>query len=183
MFQTFGTTPGVQYQVSFEVGSDKYYDTYYTGTFSAPVVTASLNGGVVFSATNNFPGLTNYWQTWSFAFTANTTNTTLMFTGATSNRVAYIGLDNVMVTGPPPSLVTTIDRTNRNAYGANFGWTDWVADLPTMARSSGIMFARVMFTPPMSAGSISAAATPPTESATRTWPRTISASIRMAWAT
>ncbi len=93
----------VQYQVSFEVGSDQYYDTYYTGTFSPPVVWASLNGVVVFAATNNFPGVYNYWQTWSFAFTASATNTTLMFTGATTNRVAYIGLDNVIVTGPPPS--------------------------------------------------------------------------------
>jgi hypothetical protein len=100
VFQTLTTVIGLQYQVSFEVGSDKYYDGYYTsGTFVAPSVAVSLNGSVVFSATNNFPSFTNYWQTWSFSFTASATETILMFTGTTASRVAYIGLDNVIVTG------------------------------------------------------------------------------------
>ena len=104
--QTMGTAPSQLYQVSFEVGSDKYYDSYYTGTFSAPVVTVSLNGVAVFSATNDFPTLSNYWRTWNFGFIASATNTTLKFTGATSNRVAFIGLDNVIVTsGGPQTLI------------------------------------------------------------------------------
>ncbi|MGD0085958.1 MAG: DUF642 domain-containing protein [Verrucomicrobiota bacterium] len=102
VFQTMTTTIGQQYQVSFELGSDKYYDSYYTGTFIAPVVAVALNGVVVFSATNNFPTLYNYWQTWSFDFTASATSTTLRLTGAnTAAQIAYIGLDNVMVTGGP----------------------------------------------------------------------------------
>jgi hypothetical protein len=107
VFQTMTTTTGQEYQVSFEVGSDKYYDTVYTGAFVAPVVAVSLNGIVTFSATNNFPNLTNYWQTWSFYFTADTASTTLMLTATTSSRVAYIGLDNVMVTpgSTPPVIV------------------------------------------------------------------------------
>jgi len=90
VFQTMSTTTGQQYQVSFELGSDKYYDSYYSGTFTAPAVAVSLNGAVVFSAVNDFPTLYNYWQTWSFDFTASATNTTLMFTGANTTRIAYI---------------------------------------------------------------------------------------------
>jgi hypothetical protein len=108
VFQTLTTTIGQQYQVSFELGSDKYYDSYYTGTFTAPAVTVSLNGIVAFSAANDFPNLSNYWQTWSFNFTATATATVLMFTGANSGRIAYIGLDNVMVTGSGPPLVIVL---------------------------------------------------------------------------
>jgi hypothetical protein len=105
VFQVLATTAGWPYQVSFELGSDKYYDSYYTGTFAAPAVTVSLNGVATYSAANKYPSATNYWQTWSFAFTASGPNTTLMFTGATAQRVAYIGLDNVIVTGGPPVIV------------------------------------------------------------------------------
>jgi len=127
VFQTIATTPGLEYQISFEVGSDNYYDSYYTGTFEAPVVTLALNGVAAFTAVNNFPGLANYWQVWSFVFTASATNTTIMFTGETAQRVAYIGLDNVIVTAtnaPQSSLATTIDPVNHYAYGANTGWVD-----------------------------------------------------------
>jgi hypothetical protein len=113
VFQTMTTTIGQQYQVSFELGSDTYWDTYYGGgTFTTPVVAVSLNGVVAFSATNNFPNLSNYWQTWSFYFTATATNTTLMFTGANTSSVAYIGLDNVSVTGRGPSLVIVLTEPN-----------------------------------------------------------------------
>src|SRR5580700_9137281 len=46
VFQTLATTIGQPYQVSFELGSDKYYDSYYSGgvLFTAPAVTVSLNG-------------------------------------------------------------------------------------------------------------------------------------------
>jgi len=108
VFQTITTTVGQQYQVSFELGSDTYWDSYYTGSFAAPVVAVSLNGVVAFSATNNFPNLSNYWQAWSFYFTASATSTTLMFTGANASRVAYIGLDNVIVTGGVPSLMIVL---------------------------------------------------------------------------
>jgi hypothetical protein len=105
VFQTITTSVGQQYQVSFDLGSDKYYDSQYTGTFSAPVVSVSLNGVVAFSAANNFPTLTNYWQNYSFNFTATAASTTLKFTGITASRVAYIGLDNVSVTGPPAVVI------------------------------------------------------------------------------
>ena len=109
VFQTITTTIGQQYEVSFDLGSDKYWDTYYSGTFTAPVVVVSLNGDVAFSATNDFPGLSNYWQTWSFSFSASATRTTLMFTGANSDRIAYIGLDNVIVTsGSSPVIVMSV---------------------------------------------------------------------------
>jgi hypothetical protein len=110
VFQTLATTIGQPYQVSFELGSDKYYDSYYSGgvLFTAPAVTVSLNGAAAFSATNNFPTLSNYWHTWSFEFTASASNTRLMFTGASTARLAYIGLDNVMVTAVGPTLVIAL---------------------------------------------------------------------------
>lgn len=131
VFQTIATTPGQEYQISFEVGSDNYYDSYYAGTFEAPVVTLALNGAAVFTAVNDFPGLANYWQVWSYVFTAGATNTTIMFTGENAQRVAYIGLDNVVVTitnVSQSSLPTTIDAANHYAYGANIGWVDWRGD-------------------------------------------------------
>ena len=110
VFQTITTTIGQQYQVSFELGSDQYWDSYFTGTFAAPVVTVSVNGAVAFSATNNFPNLSSYWQTWSFYFAANGTSTTLRFTGANSDRGAYIGLDNVIVTSGSSPLVIAMSE-------------------------------------------------------------------------
>jgi hypothetical protein len=105
VFQTMTTTTGQQYQVSFELGSDRYWDSYYSSSFTAPIVAVSLNGTVVYSATNNFPTLNNYWQTWSFSFTASASNTTLMFKGANTTRIAYIGLDNVIVSSGPLVIV------------------------------------------------------------------------------
>lgn len=116
VFQTISTTVGLFYDVSFEVGSDKYYDSYYTSTFTVPAVTVSLNGVAVFSANNNFPNATNYWQTWSFSFMALNTNTTLTFTGVAGGRVGYIGLDNVIVTLGGPPLVIALDQA-AVAYG------------------------------------------------------------------
>jgi Protein of unknown function (DUF642) len=110
VFQNLATTIGQPYQVSFELGSDKYYDSYYSGgvTFTAPEVTVSLNGVNVFFATNNFPTLSNYWQTCSFEFTASASTTALTFTGASPARVAYIGLDNVTVTAVGPTLAIAL---------------------------------------------------------------------------
>jgi hypothetical protein len=110
VFQTLATTIGQPYQVSFELGSDKYYDSYYSGgvLFTAPAVTVSLNDVAAFSATNNFPTLSNYWHTWSFEFTASASNTKLMFTGVSTVRLAYIGLDNVTVTAVGPTLMIAL---------------------------------------------------------------------------
>jgi hypothetical protein len=44
----------------------------------------------------------NRWETFEFTFTASATNTTLTFAGANSERTAYIGLDNVVVTAASP---------------------------------------------------------------------------------
>jgi len=126
VFQTMTTTIGQQYQVSFELGSDTYWDSYYGGgTFTAPMVAVSLNGVVVFFATNNFPNLSNYWQTWSFYFTATATNTTLMFTGVNTSSVAYIGLDNVIVTGRGPPLVIVLSEPNSVVVSWPSSVTGW----------------------------------------------------------
>jgi hypothetical protein len=113
VFQTMTTAIGQQYLVSFELGSDAYWDSYFGGSFTAPAVAVSLNGVVAFSAANNFPDLTNYWQTWSFNFTATSTNTTLMFTGANSSRIGYIGLDNVTATAVGPSLAIVLSQPGK----------------------------------------------------------------------
>jgi hypothetical protein len=114
VFQTLATTIGQPYQVSFELGSDTYYDSYYSGgvMFTAPAVMVSLNGVAAFFATNNFPTLSNYWRAWSFEFTASATSTKLMFTGLSAARVAYIGLDNVTVTAVGPTLDIALTAPN-----------------------------------------------------------------------
>jgi len=103
VYQTIPTFVGQNYHVSFALGSDQYYDSYYTsGTFVPPGVTVSVNGTPAFTAFNNFTNQYNYWRVWGFDFAATTSQTTLQFTGIASNRLGYIGLDNVIVTNVVP---------------------------------------------------------------------------------
>jgi hypothetical protein len=151
VFQTLATTIGQPYEVSFELGSDTYYDSYYSGgaSFAAPAVTVSLNGVAAFSATNNFPTLSNYWHTWTFEFTASAASTKLMLTGTTAARVAYIGLDNVTVTAVGPTLaigltapdsvvVSWVNTAGYTLYtNNNLNTSNWVAYAGTVTNFTG----------------------------------------------
>ncbi|MHB8522264.1 MAG: LamG-like jellyroll fold domain-containing protein [Limisphaerales bacterium] len=153
VFQTIPTTIGQQYHVSFELGSDQYYDSYDSGVFVAPGVMVSLNGTNTFTASNNFPSLTNYWHTWSFDFTATATQTTIMFTGTNTTRLAYIGLDNVMVTtvgSPPlaPDYDWEFDETNGTTAFPSAGFVNGTLQGgATFVSGAGINGGAVQFNP------------------------------------
>lgn len=112
--QTFATTPGQTYNVSFYLG--------YGGSFgggcceNGPVfLTAYIDGGSVGSFTTGAPSITTIWTLESFDFTASGTSTELKFQGVDpylgQDLVhAFIGLDNVSVDAasantPEPSSV------------------------------------------------------------------------------
>jgi hypothetical protein len=87
--QTFGTTSGDKYRVTFWLGSSPQWGIQ-------DGVTASVAGvSKTFTSTNN-GGQNNLWQRETFEFTARGVSTTLSLLGASG--VNYTGLDNVSVT-------------------------------------------------------------------------------------
>jgi hypothetical protein len=98
----FATTIGQQYQVTFDLGSDKNYNT------ASPQVDLAVNGGPaqVFVA-SPIGNAVNRWEIFSYVFTATTASTTLSFAGAGPDNQKYIGLDNVSVV-PVPEPATAI---------------------------------------------------------------------------
>jgi len=98
VMQTFATTVGVTYTVSFDLGQN--------GSYGPSDIYAQINNGSLneFSLADNGG---NTWQTETFSFVGFGSSATLTFTGnANSGNTNYIGLDNVIVTGaatPEPS--------------------------------------------------------------------------------
>ena len=90
--QTIATTLGSRYAVSFQIGSSALYDQT-----NLPCVAVEITGVPTTFYTVSEAG-SNRWQRFHFNFTASESNTTLTFKGANTNDVAYIGLDNVVVT-------------------------------------------------------------------------------------
>jgi hypothetical protein len=140
--QTFATTVGQPYHVSFELGSDQSYDSAFNGNggvFLPPSVLVSINGIATYTASNNFPGLSSYWHTWGFDFTATSAQTTINFSGNNSVKLDYIGLDNVIVTaGTQPQTYDAVgdfsSGTNPNgtwSYGSLSAFTDGAFSLFT----------------------------------------------------
>jgi hypothetical protein len=95
--QTFATTPGTEYQVTFSLGSSTFWGRPASLVVSAP--------GLSQTFTSPTTGTNNDWQAEMLTFTAAATTTTLSFVGASG--VNYIGLDDVSVTAlaavPEPS--------------------------------------------------------------------------------
>ncbi len=98
--QTFRTVSGAKYVVTFDLGSSTNY-----GIQDGLTVTAGDQTGVQFTTTNNGNN-TNLWESETLTFTATGATTTLVFQGDQSNP-AYIGLDNVSVSGPAVPEPTT----------------------------------------------------------------------------
>ncbi len=90
--QTFFTTLGQHYTLSFDLGNS----TDYNSGVSELRVQVGSTSRVVTSVTNNSR---NSWDRFSFEFVAQDWGTTLSFTGVQANN--YIGLDNVSVTAVP----------------------------------------------------------------------------------
>jgi len=99
--QTFATTAGTKYVVTFELG--------YGGDYSVlrgPVsVTASAGGASgIFTSGSGAPNPA-VWDPQTFEFTANSSTSTVSFIGASTAGGDYIGLDNVHVETPSTSTV------------------------------------------------------------------------------
>ena len=97
--QTFATTLGQQYKLTFALGSDRADDVGYGAPASIQVfqdITISLG---LFSTTNIGR---NNWELETVFFTAAGANTTIAMIGAFSGPDGkYIGLDDVVVTPTP----------------------------------------------------------------------------------
>lgn len=95
--QTFATTPGYEYTVTFELGSSNRW-----GRPGALTVSAAGQSASYVSAST---GTNNDWQPFSFVFKATGASSTLSLIG--KSGMNYIGLDNVSATVtvvPEPSM-------------------------------------------------------------------------------
>jgi hypothetical protein len=102
--QSFATTPGTSYVVTFDLG----YGGNSTA-FGGPVSVLASAGGTsgTFTSGSGSPNPA-VWNLETFDFTAASSMTTLSIIGKTTAGGFYIGLDNVDVevgTAPPPTAV------------------------------------------------------------------------------
>ena len=103
IFQTFATTVGQTYAVSFYVGRAGSG----SGTMSLLAEVTSSAGAVLGSLSAVAPGSPGYGPVQTFTFTATTSNSTLNFQDTSSATIAVdLLLDNVSVapSSPPPSV-------------------------------------------------------------------------------
>ncbi len=142
--QTFGTTPGVTYQLHFDYG-------IVVATGKAPrqqllgVAVTGEGGGSLFLQDLPLTGNegTGQWTAGSYSFTATTATTTLVFTdrsGMLASGVADFSdllLDNVRITSPintAPTITDVTDKsTNEDAATSVLAFT--IGDLETTALS------------------------------------------------
>ena len=87
--QTFATTAGHKYEVTFWLGSSPEWGIQDSLTASA------AGASETFTSTNSGSQI-NLWQPETFDFMANSSSTTLSLLGASADN--YIGLDNVVAT-------------------------------------------------------------------------------------
>lgn len=102
--QSFSTTPGAQYSLSFDLGSS----SSFSGGQVSVAVSVGNQSNVTFTSTNN-GSQTNLWQTETLDFTAAGDTTTLTIQGTLGYQ--YLGLDNVDVEGssiPEPASMTVM---------------------------------------------------------------------------
>ncbi len=102
--QTFATTPGMTYNLSYFVGN-QFDPGGIWGTTST--VNVLLNGVLIQTSTNSMGagGTTQVWEQFSTSFLATSSSTTLEFLNGDPPNDNSNGLDNVVVT--PGSVVST----------------------------------------------------------------------------
>ena len=148
MSQTFPTTSGQSYPLSFAVGGA--FDAARGATLG---VTVSSGDGSILSSSNCVP--IDGWIVYQMSFIATTTNTTLTF--ASTGGAATLELDDVVVSPPRPTL-----SISKGSDGVILSWptasesfqlettpsldTKWVVFPGTLVTNSG----SVTVTAPMS---------------------------------
>ena len=95
---SIATVIGQQYLVSFDLGSDK---TYNSASPSVQVAVTGIPSSATFTAGTILPTTHNRWENFGFVFAATSASTTLSFAGVGANNQAYVGLDNVSLTAIP----------------------------------------------------------------------------------
>ncbi len=99
--QTVATTIGLQYQLTFDVGTDLNFDSD-EGSFPAiPVGIQATAGSSSGTFTTTTPVAHDQWQSFTFDFTATSTSTAITLTGQASRNIQYLGLDNVDLEAAP----------------------------------------------------------------------------------
>lgn len=103
IYQTFATTAGQRYNVSFN-----YSHNMFGGDSSASAVTAAYGGvfatslsGILFLEHSSGTTTNLDWRTYSYAFVADNAQSTIAFTNVTGGVNAGLLLDNVSVTAVP----------------------------------------------------------------------------------
>ncbi|MGA2543406.1 MAG: immunoglobulin domain-containing protein [Verrucomicrobiota bacterium] len=103
--QTFLTTVGQPYAVTFAVGKAG------TGNVSLTATAAAINGTLL--ASNYCVPTSGVWTVFGLGFTASTTNTTLTFKDTSSQTIAVdLALDAVTVVSPPVIVTSPLSQTN-----------------------------------------------------------------------
>jgi hypothetical protein len=97
--QTFATTAGQAYTVTFDMATNPAYGQSCIAVFAAgsfQIFTPTVGPGQI-------------WHSYSWNFTATSTTTTLKFQEANAGQTAYNGLDNVAVNAvPEPASLTAL---------------------------------------------------------------------------
>ena len=124
--QVIATTPGVTYDLTFDLGASSEWDG---SGFNSAALTASATGNVL-DASQLFtlsPTGVNQWVSESLLFTADSTSTTIEFLADSAYTSAYVGLDNASVTAsttvPEPAswslvLIAVVAILFKSAKGA-----------------------------------------------------------------
>jgi len=108
--QSISSTPGTQFQLSFDLGS--------SSGFPRPVaVTVQAAGQAATFSTSGAGGVSD-WQHFSWNFTANDTTTVIYFGGASGG--GYIGLDNAVLVAVPEPPAPALWLAGMLGV---FGWT------------------------------------------------------------
>jgi hypothetical protein len=113
--QTFATTPGQTYDLSFYEGQLLYGN----GVTTHPSIAVSLNGSLFQTARESagFNGLTTVWQQFSYDFTATGVTTTLSFINGAPSGVVETGLDAVSVSSVPEPAFAWLMVSGLGAVG------------------------------------------------------------------
>ncbi len=114
--QTFATTPGVTYALTFDAGVLSYNTSSQRLQLAVTGSSSLLSQTITITRTT---GSNNLWLPQSFSFTANSATTTLSFTDtSTSTNLLDLVIDNVVVTAGTPVTTRTLTVASAPATGA-----------------------------------------------------------------